>query len=189
MPFQPGNRHCTLISWQTPAVRGPCRTGNHWPLTLDTSQAMSGTAAVCECDPVESPRHNERWQPDAAPALALHVPGFTAELDPIPLVDLIFRAPARCDKWMAAPAPEPVAAFVRASTEFEPADAPHGLRFANELDPTPYLDLASQAPGRCHHWMPSPAPEPVAAFVKASTALAPRADRPHVLRSEEHTSE
>jgi hypothetical protein len=182
MPLQPGNRGCTLISWQTPAVRGRIRTGNHWPLTLDTSQARSAAVAVCECDPVESPRQSERWLPDAAPALALHVPGFTAELDPIPLADPISRAPAQCDKWMRAPAPEPVAAFVRASTELEPADAPHVLRFANQLDPTLFPDLASQVPARCHNWMPPPAPEPVAAFVRASTALAPRDARPHILR-------
>jgi hypothetical protein len=182
MPFQPGNRSSTLIPWQTTAVRGRIRTGNHWPLTLDTSQAMSGTAAVCECDPVEFPQHSERWLPDAAPALTLRVPDFTAELDPTPFLDLMSQAPARCDKWMHAPAPEPVAAFVRASAELEPADAPHVLRFGTELNPTPFLDLAPQAPARCHKWMPVPAPEPVAAFVRASTALATRADTPHFLR-------
>ncbi len=182
MPFQPGNRSSTLIPWLTTAVRGRIRTGDHWPLTLDTSQAMSGGAAVCECATVESPQPGERWLPDPKPALTLRVPDFTAELDPIPFLDLMARAPARCDQWMTAPAAEPVAAFVRASAELEPADAPHVLRFGDELDPTPCLNLASQTPARCHNWMPVPAPEPVASFIRASTALAPRADTPHVLR-------
>ena len=182
MPFQPGNRSSTLVPWQTAAVSSRIRTGSHWPLTLDTSLAMSDATATCECDPVELPRYSEPWRHDAAPALARRVPGFTAELDPTPRLDAMSQAPARCDKRMRAPALEPVAAFVRASAELEPADALHVLRFANELDPTPFLDLASQAPSRCHHWMPSPAAEPVAAFVRASTALAPRTATTHIFR-------
>ena len=166
MPLQPGNPSSTLIPWLITAVRGRIRTGSYWPLTLDPSPAMSGGAAVFECAPVEFPQPGERWLPDP---------------DPTPFPDLMAQAPARCDQWMSAPAAEPVAAFVRASAVLEPADAPHVLRFANELDPTPCLNLASQAPTRCHNWMPAPAPEPVAAFVRASTELEP-ADAPHVLR-------
>src|ERR1019366_8153131 len=101
--------------------------------------------------------------------------------DPTPFPDLMAQAPARCDQWMSAPAAEPVAAFVRASAVLEPAHAPHVLRFANELDPTPCLNLASPAPTRSHSWMPARAREPVAAFVRASAELEP-ADAPHVLR-------
>src|ERR1035441_10081181 len=169
MPLQPGNRSSTLIPWLTTAVRGRIRTGNHWPLTLDPSPAMSGGAAVCECDPVECPEPAEHWMPDA-------------ETDPTSFLDLMAQTPARCDKWMSAPSAEPVAAFVRASAELKAAAVPHVLRFGNELDPSPCLNLASQIPARCHNWMPVPAPEPVAAFVRASTALAPRAATPHILR-------
>jgi len=181
MPFQEGNRSSTLIPWQTTAVRGRIRTGDHWPLTLDTSQAMSVTATVCESATVEVP-HGERWLPDRAPALTLRVPDFTAEQDSTPSPDLMARAPARCNKWMRAPAPEPVTAFVRTSAEMEPADAPHVLRFGDALDPTPFLKLSSQTPIRCGNWMPAPEPEPVAAFITASTAPATRANTPHVLR-------
>jgi hypothetical protein len=59
---------------------------------------------------------------------------------------------------------------------------PHVLRFRDELDPAPCLNLSSQTPARCHNWMPVPAPEPVASFIRASTALATRADMPHVPR-------
>src|ERR1017187_10344398 len=174
MPLQPGNRGSTLIPWLTTAVRNRIRTGNHWPLTLDTSQAMSATAAVCECAPIEFPRHSERWLPDAAPALALRVPGFAAELDPTPFPDLTSQSPARCQAWMPVPAPEPVAAFVRASTALATrADTPHFLRFASELDPTPCLDLAPYALPAYDNWVLIPAPEPVAAFVQASVAPTP----------------
>src|ERR1019366_1688998 len=106
MPLQPGNCSSTLIPWLTTAVRGRIRTGKHWPLTLDTSPAMSGGAVVCECAPVEFPRPGERRLPDPVPALTLLVPDFTAALDPTPCLDLMAQAPARCNKWMAAPAPE-----------------------------------------------------------------------------------
>src|ERR1035441_7562977 len=89
---------------------------------------------------------------------------------------------ARCDKWMSAPAAEPVAAFVGASADLEPADAPHILSFSTELDPTPCLNLASQTPARCHHRMPVPTPEPVTSFIRASSAPSMRVDTPHVLR-------
>src|ERR1035441_1149422 len=126
------------------------------PPPLDPSQAMSGTAAVCECDPVDFPQHSERWLPDAAPALTLRVPDFTAELDPTPFLDLMPQAPARCDKWMHAPAPELVAAFVRASAELEPTDAPHVLRFGTELNPTPFLRSEERRVGKeCRsRWSP-----------------------------------
>jgi hypothetical protein len=182
MPFQPGNRSSTLIPWLTTAVRGRIRIGNHWPLTLDTSQAMSGGAAVCECAPVEFPQPGERRLPDPVPALTLRVPDFTAELDPTPSQDLMAQTSARCDKWMPAPAAEPVAAFVGASADLEPADAPHILSFGTELDPTPCLNLASQTPARRHNWMPVPAPEPVTSFIRASSAPSMRVDTPHVLR-------
>jgi len=182
MPLQPGNRGSTLIPWVTTALRGRIRTGNHWPLTLDPGYAMSGGAALCECVPAEFPQYGERRLPDPLPALALRVPEFTTELEPTPFLDLVSQTPARCDKWKSVPAPEPVAAFVRASAELKPADAPHVLRFGTELDPTPCLNLASQNPARRQSWMPSPAPEPVAAFVRASPAQAMRAGTPHVLR-------
>ena len=181
MPLQPGNRSSTLIPWLTAAIRDRIRIGTHWPLTLDISQAMNGGAAVYECAPVGFPQLGERWLPDAAPAMTLRVPDFPPELDPNPFPDLASRVPARCDKWMPVPAAVPVAAFVRASAELEPADAPHVLRFRDELAPTPFLDLAAQTPTRCRNWMPVPAPEPVAAFVRASTALAARFEAPHVL--------
>src|ERR1019366_7143313 len=104
MPLQPGNCSSTLIPWLTTAVRGRIRTGTHWPLTLDSSQATSGGAAVCECASVELPQPGERWRPDAEPALTLPAPGFPAELDPTPTLDLNAQAPARCDQWMLAPA-------------------------------------------------------------------------------------
>ena len=182
MPLQPGNRSSTLIPWLTTALGGRIRTGNYWPLTLDPCYALSGGAAFCECAPVEFPQSGERWLPDPLPALALRVPEFTAELDPTPCLELLSRTPTRCDKWMSAPAAEPVAAFVRASAGLALADAPHALRFGTELDPTPCLNLGSQTPARYHNWMPAPVPEPVAAFVRASTAPAMRAGTPQVLR-------
>src|ERR1019366_8161936 len=82
--------------------------------------------------------------------------------------------PAWCHNWMPVPAPEPVAAFIRASSApAMRADTPHVLRFAAELDPTPSLDLAPYTIPACDQWAPIPAPEPVTAFVQASAAPIP----------------
>jgi hypothetical protein len=74
---------------------------------------------------------------------------------------------------MPAPAAEPVAAYVQASSALTAAHRLSIPPFTAELEPTPLLDLALGTPARCEVWMPAPAAEPVAAFVQASSALIP----------------
>ena len=185
MPLQQGSRSSTLTLWQT--VTGKrVRLGAKWPLTIDTSdgtsQAASEPAPIPECPPVEFPPQCERWLPTPAPepvavivqasaaptpTYSWSTPRFAVALEPAALVDVARHAPAACDLWMPAPAPEPVAAFVQASTALTPAYAPRITDLAAAVD------AAQHAPAACDLWMPAPAPEPVAAFVQASAALSP----------------
>jgi hypothetical protein len=81
--------------------------------------------------------------------------------------------PSLNERWIVAPAPEPVATLVETSVALAPMYTRRTPRFAAELEPTPFLDAARHAPAPYHNWMPVPAPEPVAAFVLSSVALAP----------------
>ena len=185
MPLQQGNRASTLNLWQT--VTGKrVRIGAQWPLTIDTSDAASQAAGelalVPEGPPVECPPQCERWlpaptpEPVAAfvqasaaltPAYSWSIPRFAAALEPAALGDVARHAPAACDLWMPAPAPEPVAAFVQASAAPIPAQTLRIPRLAAAVD------AARHAPAACDFWMPAPAPEPVASFVQVSAALTP----------------
>ena len=93
------------------------------------------------------------------------------------------ECPPQCERWMPAPAPEPVAAFVQATAAAAPARALRIPRLAAEVD------VARHAPALCDLWMSPPAPEPVAAFVQASAAAAPaRALRIPRLAAEVHVA-
>ena len=86
-----------------------------------------------------------------------------AASDPAPVPECPpVERPPQCERWLPAPAPEPVAAFVRASAAVAPARALRIPRLAAAVD------AARHAPAPCDLWMPAPAPEPVAAFVQAS---------------------
>ncbi len=74
---------------------------------------------------------------------------------------------------MKAPAAEPVAAFVRTSSSLAPAYTLRTPRFAAGLEVMALPDTAKHPPAECAGWMTAPPPEPVAAFVQASAALAP----------------
>ncbi len=192
MPLQQGNRTSTLNLWQTGTGRKRVRLGAQWPLTIDisdgTSQATSEPAPVPECPPVECPPQCERWVPASAPepvaafvqasaaptpAYAWSTARFTAALEPVAQVDVARHAPAACDLWKPAPAPEPVAAFVQASAAPTPAYTWSTLRLAAALEPATVVDGARRTPAACDIWMPAPAPEPAAAFVQASAAPSP----------------
>ena len=73
---------------------------------------------------------------------------------------------------MSAPGPEPVAAFVQASSNLAPAYTLRAPRFATGLEPAA-LPVKTHVPDLCSNWMAAPAPEPVATFVQAFAALAP----------------
>ena len=83
------------------------------------------------------------------------------------------HAPAPCDNWMPAPAPEPVAAFVTACAALAPAHALRLPLFAIEAETASPLDSMLDLPPVCERWMPSPAPAPVAAFVQAAARMTP----------------
>ena len=200
MPLQQGNLRRSSNQWQSVGARNRIRTGTRWPLTIDTSEAISdvaddaagdtpsAAAAVAQCAPVEVPPSSQRWmnapppEPVAAfvrataalaPAHRLSILRFAAEVSFTPCPDLAPGTPSPCVGWMPAPAPEPVAAFVQASSALTSAHRLSVPHFAAELEPTAFLDLALGTPARCDGWMPAPAPEPVAAFVQASSALIP----------------
>ena len=100
--------------------------------------------------------------------------GFTIDTsDATPIAEFApGEFPPRSERWMPAPAPEPVAALVQASAALTPVRTLRAHRFAAALELTPVLDKAPHSPARCDIWMPVPAPEPVAAFVQASATLA-----------------
>ena len=69
------------------------------------------------------------------PATPGRFPRFAAALEPAALLDVARHAPAACDLWMPAPAPEPVAAFVQASAAPTPAYSWSTQRVAAALEP------------------------------------------------------
>ena len=83
------------------------------------------------------------------------------------------ECPPQIERWMPGPPAEPVAAFVQASAAAIPAFSLRAPRFAAMLAPAPVVNPASQVPIGCGSWMPAPQPEPVAAFVETSAAVAP----------------
>ena len=83
------------------------------------------------------------------------------------------ECPPQIERWMPGPPAEPVAAFVQASAAAIPAYSLRAPRFAAVLAPAPMANPASHVPAACGSWMPAPQPEPVAAFVQPSAALAP----------------
>jgi hypothetical protein len=100
------------------------------------------------------------------PAHRLSVPHFTVELEPTPLVDLALGTPTRCEGWMPAPAAEPVAAFVQASSALIPARRLPVPRFAGEVEPAAqYVPWIAQA-------RPVPHAEAVMTTVRPSAAVA-----------------
>ena len=147
MPLQQGNLRSTSNQWQTAGARNRIRTGARWPLTIDTSEAIG----------------------DVAGDAASHTPGGAAAVAECAPVEV----PPSSQRWMPTPPPEPVASFVRATAALAPAHRLSILRFAAEVSFTPCPDLAPGTPSPCVGWMPAPAPEPVAAFVQASSALTP----------------
>ena len=108
-----------------------------------------------------------------APSAMLRLPRLAAGFEATP------DTPAACDRWIPAPGPEPVAAWVHTCAAQTPAYCLRLPRLAAELEATPFIDLALDTPAICERWTPCPGPEPVAAFVQPSVALAPAA---HALR-------
>jgi hypothetical protein len=108
-----------------------------------------------------------------APSHALRIPRFAGALEPGAVVDVARHAPAACGIWMPAPAPEAVAAFVQASAALSLARTLRLPLFAVESEAASPLDSLLDPPPVCERWMPSPAPEPAAAFVQAATRLTP----------------
>ena len=78
--------------------------------------------------------------------------------------------PDLCTAWMPTPAAEPLAAFLSSAFAAPiPATVPTALPaldLAAELEPLPVPD----APTVCTAWMPTPAAEPVAAFLSSASA-------------------
>ncbi len=186
MPLQQGNTLSTLILWQTGKGRQRAWTGAQWPLTIATSESADEPASASVPAPAECPPPSERWmkapapEPVAAfvrtsaslaPVYTLRAPRFAAGLEPAPLPVTVKYPPAACGNWMAAPAPEPVAVFVRASAALAPLATLRGRTFGTGLQPLALSGHAPHIPAVCHASMPAPAPEPVAAFVRSSTAL------------------
>ena len=143
MPVQQGNTFHILIPWHTDPRLTGIRTGAKWPLTIDSTDAKSDT--LPECQPRTSPQ-----SPNAASV----------------------EGPPLIERWMAAPSAEPVATFLQASAVTIPAFTLRTARFAAALTPTAVADHPSHALATNGTWMPAPGPEPVAAFVQASAALA-----------------
>jgi hypothetical protein len=110
-------------------------------------------------------------------AVATHTvpaPRFAANLALVARIDRAAHVPAMATTWEASPAPEPAAAFVQATSSTELMAASHTVRlphFTAEFDPIQEWDEIV-TPDPCDRWMPSPAAQPVAAFVQASAALA-----------------
>ena len=191
MPFQQGNVTYTLVLWQSIASRNRIRIGNQWPLTIDTSDPVSEPArepaSASQRAAIQPPPLCERRMagPGAelvaafvqsfanpTPAYQQRIPRFATALAPALFVDAVCYAPALHNNWMPAPAPELVAAFVRASADPTPVYQKSTLRFATELEPGLLVDAACHAPAHDYTWMPAPAPEPVTAFVEASASPA-----------------
>jgi hypothetical protein len=155
----------------TPALRIPRFAAELEP----TSDANGVPHALARCDnwmPVTAPEGVAAFVPAIAapaPAKASRVP-LAAELVPPTDLDRTAHAPTPCDKRIPGPTPEPVAAFVHASTALSLAETPYMVRYAAELEPTPFLDMARSTLPACHNWVPIPAAEPVAAFVQASAS-------------------
>ena len=192
MPLQQGNNLSKLILWQTGKGQQRTWTGAPWPLTIATSEAAAEptpTSAPAEAPlpaPDECPLLSERWmnspapEPVAAfvrasyslaPVYSLRTPRFAAALESDALPVTVKYPPAVCGKWMAAPGPEPVAAFVRSSAVLAPVATLRHRTIDAGLQP---LSVSSHTPHRPvvrHAPMPAPAPEPVAAFVRSSAAL------------------
>ena len=82
------------------------------------------------------------------------------------------ECPPRIERWMAAPPAEPVATFLRSSAATLPAYTLRADRFATVLTPIAVVDHPSYALAANGNWMPAPGPEPVAAFVRTSAAVA-----------------
>ena len=112
-----------------------------------------------------------RTSSSLAPVYTLRVPRFAAGLEPAGLPLTVKYPPAACGKWMAAPAPEPVAIFVRASAALAPAATLRQRTIDAALPPLALSGHAPNIPAVCDASMPAPAPEPVAAFVRCSAAL------------------
>jgi hypothetical protein len=93
--------------------------------------------------------------------------------DDTPVVESApLQCPPKVERWMASPAAEPVAAFVKASAATIPAYTLQACRFSGVLTPTSAIDQAAHALAASGSWMPAPGPEVVATFVRPSTALA-----------------
>ena len=136
--------------------------------------------------PAEVPPLSERWmkapaaEPVAAfvrtssslaPAYTLRTPRFAAGLEVMALPDTAKHPPAECAGWMTAPPPEPVAAFVQASTALTPLLTLHPRTVDAGLQLVATFERSPHGPAVCHVPMQAPAPEPVAAFVRSSAAL------------------
>jgi hypothetical protein len=137
----------------------------HFPALCEMIESVPAAEPVCAF--VQASSH----------AVAIHtVPALrvAAKLAFAAEIDRAAHAPSMSTTWEASPAPEPVAAFVRASQSTELVAAPHTLQlpyFTAEFEPTSELDTVV-TPDPCGAWMPSPAAEPVAAFLQTSTAPA-----------------
>jgi hypothetical protein len=115
-----------------------------------------------------------------APAWTLRAPGLAARLEATLVLDKARHAPAPCDNWLPAPAPEPVTALVQASVHASvQASATLALgqslwmpRFAAELEPLPVPDEPLAPPAMCQQWMLAPAVDPVSGSLQASIAPA-----------------
>src|SRR5260370_40138135 len=108
-----------------------------------------------------------------APAPAVGRPRFVPGSESSAEVDAAGHAPAACERWLPTPAPEPVAAFVPPSVAPAPAYTPRLPLFAVEPEAASPLDLMLDPPPACERWMPSLAPESVAAFVQPAARLTP----------------
>jgi hypothetical protein len=82
-------------------------------------------------------------------------------------MNLARHAPSPCRKWMPTPEAEPVAAFVAARVALAPAQTPHVLRFAAELEPALYLAPVLTA---CSEWIRGAALEPASGELPALVA-------------------
>ena len=98
-------------------------------------------------------------------------PALTAAIEPCPLFDER-TVPSACDAWMPSPAPEAVAAFVQSAAATEFIAVAHAAQLpllTAGIEPCRLFDERA-VPSACDAWMPSPAPEAVAAFVQSATA-------------------
>ncbi|MEO8371076.1 MAG: hypothetical protein ABI806_17970 [Candidatus Solibacter sp.] len=186
MPLQAGNTTATLCLFQRHHLQR--QFPRLWTLSLDLSDPA---VYLEEPEPVfveqPTPSHPpmvERWMsapgadPVAAflkyaaaatPVLAARAPRFAAQLEPTPVTDKVRHFPALCQSMQPVPAAEPVAAFVRASAHTMAIETRPTLRFAGNLALAARIDPAAHALAMVTAWEASPAPEPVAAFLRASS--------------------